>query len=76
MLATILLCLLLLAAVAGSIRHLLRLKKEGRFSCGCGTDCAHCTGDCRSCGRCKNGTGAGGADGHAAPADTGETDRI
>lgn len=39
-LSTVIVCLLLAAAVALIIRHLVRNKKAGRTSCGCG--CANC----------------------------------
>lgn len=39
-LGTILICAALLAAVALILRSLLRQKKQGKSSCGCG--CAHC----------------------------------
>ena len=39
-LGTILICAALLAAVALILRSLLRQKKQGNSSCGCG--CAHC----------------------------------
>ena len=43
-----LICLVLLAVVALILRSLLRQKKQGKFSCGCG--CAHCAmqGACQS----------------------------
>ncbi len=45
---SILICLVLLAVVALILRSLLRQKKQGEFSCGCG--CAHCAmqGACHS----------------------------
>lgn len=39
-LGTILICAVLLAAVALILRSLLRQKKQGKSSCGC--NCAHC----------------------------------
>ena len=45
---SILVCLVLLAAVALIVRSLIRQKKQGKTSCGCG--CAHCAmrGSCHS----------------------------
>ena len=37
---TIALCIVLIAIVALIIRYLIRQKKQGKSSCGCG--CAHC----------------------------------
>ena len=47
-LGTILICAVLLAAVALILRSLLRQKKQGKSSCGCG--CAHCAmhGSCHA----------------------------
>lgn len=46
-LATILICLGLLLTVALILLHLIKGRKKGKPSCGCG--CAHCTmaGTCR-----------------------------
>ncbi len=41
-LGTIVISLILLAAVAAIILSMIRDKKKGRSSCGCGGDCAHC----------------------------------
>lgn len=38
--ATILICVVLLAAVAGIVIHLIQNKKKGKSSCGCG--CSAC----------------------------------
>lgn len=45
---SILICLVLLAVVSLILRSLLRQKKQGKSSCGCG--CAHCAmqGACHS----------------------------
>lgn len=45
---SIFVCLVLLAAVSLIVRSLIRQKKQGRTSCGCG--CAHCAmrGSCHS----------------------------
>ena len=45
---SILICLVLLAVVALILRSLIRQKKQGKSSCGCG--CAHCAmqGACHS----------------------------
>lgn len=45
---TLVLCILLLAVVALIVRSLLRQRKQGKSSCGCG--CAHCAmhGSCHS----------------------------
>ena len=47
-LGSILICLVLIAIVALIIRHLVRQKKQGKSSCGCG--CANCAmhGSCHS----------------------------
>lgn len=45
---TLVLCILLLAVVALIVRSLLRQRKQGKSSCGCG--CAHCAmhGSCHT----------------------------
>ncbi len=45
---TILICLILTVAVVLIIRSLIRQKKQGKSSCGCG--CAHCAmhGSCHA----------------------------
>lgn len=45
---TILICAVLIGIVSAAVVGLLRDKKKGRFSCGCG--CAHCAmnGACHS----------------------------
>ena len=45
---TLIICIILLTIVALIVRYLLRQKKQGKSSCGCG--CAHCAmqGVCHS----------------------------
>lgn len=46
--ATIIICVILLAVVASIIVHMVRSKKQGKSSCGCG--CANCamSGSCHN----------------------------
>ncbi len=46
--ATIVICIVLLAIVAAIIAKLVKDRKKGKFSCGC--NCAHCAmaGSCHS----------------------------
>lgn len=46
--ATIIICVILLAVIAAIIGKMVRDKKKGKFSCGCG--CANCAmnGSCHS----------------------------
>lgn len=51
--ATVIICLLLIAVVAAIIVCLVRNKKKGKSSCGC--NCAHCAmaGSCHSANQQK-----------------------
>ena len=44
MIATVVISVILAAAIAAIIRNLLKMKKEGRSTCG--GDCKHCGGAC------------------------------
>ena len=50
--ATILICILLIGIVAAILIHMIRQKKQGKSSCGCGCSqclCSHCAaGHCSS----------------------------
>lgn len=50
-LSTLLISLVLFAVVISIVRYLIRQKKQGKHTCGCGGGgCAGCSGDCH-CGR-------------------------
>ena len=56
-LGTILLTVLLAAAVAGVVRHLVRQKRQGGSSCSCGGGCVGCSGHCHTKLKRHNGPG-------------------
>ena len=47
-LGTILLTVLLAAAVTGVVRHLVRQTRQGGSSCSCGGGCEGCSGHCHT----------------------------
>lgn len=47
-LATIIICAVLLAAVAAIIAGMIRNKKKGKTSCGCGCSTCSMSGSCHS----------------------------
>ena len=55
-LATIIVALVILAAVVFVIRKMIRDKKRGKGGCSCGSDC----GSCGACGTCHGGHAANG----------------